>query len=486
MGHQAGKAKPGTRRAVLAFDKPTFAQWSGAVSAEYRRRDETLQDRLDASHPDRLLAGAGEHLLRVFGSMLMDDIGQGAQRLPPFPCLVEPPLQEGQHQMEHSVPLLDRFVGLHSEVPQAQRLFEVPVVDFEGPTVAIPDQYRLCCQSQVRAQEVLRVFVPIVPSGYQYADIEGDTAQVSLHRAHQVSAGGAVCSGNPDTGVPLVPQPLIPLVNSDTVQPSIALEGADDVPALPSNELDQLARPIPAVEQDVDRIPFWKKSPQFFQHLPCQAVLALEAQTLPFGSSTVEPPHRLLSQVEPPSEGIAVGPNLDTQRDMHSPFALGRLSFPRRRVVEDPVYCFQGVGVLVLACSGVVNAGPDDGFSAFLLRSFQHVGGRERPQRLVNLFRFPRADAEEIGHGTDVRCLHPLSIQVGKGFSSLTDDDGVCCAEQVLALRFGKVQVQQCDKRDKKRRWVYNSLQHGAASWFGTGLGFSPSLPEVAPSCKSA
>jgi len=68
----------------LAFDKPTFAQWSGAVSAEYRRGDETLQDRLDASRLDRLLAGAGEHLLRVFGSMLVDDIGQGAQRLPPL------------------------------------------------------------------------------------------------------------------------------------------------------------------------------------------------------------------------------------------------------------------------------------------------------------------------------------------------------------------------------------------------------------------
>jgi hypothetical protein len=92
-----------------------------------------------------------------------------------------------------------------------------------------------------------------------------------------------------------VPQPLIPLADSDTVQRPIALEGANDVPALSSNELDQL------------------------------------------GSSTVEPSHRLLSQVEPLFESIAVGPNLDAQRDVHSPFAVSGLSLSRRRVVEDPV-----------------------------------------------------------------------------------------------------------------------------------------------------
>lgn len=65
MVHQAGKAKPGTRHAVLAFDKPTFVQRSGPVSAEHMRGDKALQDRLDASRPDRLPAGADEHLPAV-------------------------------------------------------------------------------------------------------------------------------------------------------------------------------------------------------------------------------------------------------------------------------------------------------------------------------------------------------------------------------------------------------------------------------------
>ena len=179
-GHQAGKAGPGSRHAVLAFDKPTFAQESGTVSGEHRVYDEPLQDRLDAPHLDRLLAGADERLACVFGSLLTDDVGQGAQPLSLLPRLVEPPLQESQYQMEHGVPLVDGFVGLHPEVPQAQRL---------------PYQISTVCAVRVR----------------------------SVH----VGTEGAVCSGNPYTGVPLVPQSLIPLVNSDTVQRPVALEGAN-------------------------------------------------------------------------------------------------------------------------------------------------------------------------------------------------------------------------------------------------------------------
>jgi hypothetical protein len=55
----------------------------------------------------------------------------------------------------------------------------------------------------------------------------------------------------------------------------------------------------------------------------------------------------------------------------------------------------------------------------------------------------------------------------------------------MLPLWFGKVQSKNQNERDKKCRWVYHSLQQGATSWFGTGLGFPPSLPEVAPSFKS-
>ena len=485
VGHLASKAKPGSRHVALALDKPTLDRERGAVSGKHGYSDKTPYHRLDAARSDRLLTGADKGLLRMFGPVLLDDIRQRTQRLPPRAYLVEPPLQEGQHQMEYSIPLLDGFVGLHSEVPQAQHLFEVPVVDFQGPTVAIPDQYRLCRQVQVCAQEVLRVLVPIVPSGDQYADIEGDIAQTPLHRAHQVGAGGAICSGNPDTGVPLVLQPLIPLVDSDTIQLSVALEGANDMPALPAYEFDQLARSIPAVEQDVDRIPFWKKGLEFFQHLSCQTILALETQTLFFGSLAVESPYRLLSQVKPPSKGITVGADLDAQRDVHSALAVSRLPFPRCRVIKDPINRFLRVSVLVFAYGGVVNTGSDDGLNSFLCCSLQHIGNDERSQRSIYLIRFPGTDAEEVCHGTGIGCLHPLPIQIGKRFSPLTDDDCIRCAEQVLALRLGKVQMHQCYKRDKNSRWVYNSFQHGAASWFGTGLGFSPSLPGVAPSCKS-
>jgi hypothetical protein len=227
-GHPAGKARQSSRHDVLAFDKSTYAQEIGTVSGEHRVHDETLQDRFDAPHLDGLLTGTDEDFARVFGSMSLDDIGYGAQRLPLPPGLVEAPLQESEHQMEHGVPFLDGFVGLHSEVPQSQRLFEVPVVDFQGPAVAIPVQRCLWDQSQVGTQKALRVLVPIVPSGDEYADIERNVVQTPLHRTHQVSTGGAVCSGNLYTGIPLVLQLLIPLVDSDTIQRSIAFEDTNN------------------------------------------------------------------------------------------------------------------------------------------------------------------------------------------------------------------------------------------------------------------
>lgn len=56
---------------------------------------------------------------------------------------------------------------------------------------------------------------------------------------------------------------------------------------------------------------------------------------------------------------------------------------------------------------------------------------------------------EEIGQGAGIRCLHPLPIQVRECLSPFTDDDRIRCTEQVFELWFGKVQMQQCDKRDK-------------------------------------
>ena len=176
-----------------------------------------------------------------------------------------------------------------------------------------------------------------MPSGDQHADIERDLAQTSLHRAQQIRAPGALCSGNPCPGIPLVPQLPVPSVDPGIAQLAIGLEGANDVPAITPNELDQLARRIPAVEQDIDRVSFRKIRPQVFQHLLCQAVLALEPQTLLLGPIAVEPTHGLLSQVEPPGKGVTIATHLQAASNVNSSLAVDRLPFSRCRVVKDPV-----------------------------------------------------------------------------------------------------------------------------------------------------
>ena len=62
MGRQAGKAKAGTRHAVLAFDKPTLAQWSGAdtltkfsqIQARSREREKAQMTQTQPETPNRV------------------------------------------------------------------------------------------------------------------------------------------------------------------------------------------------------------------------------------------------------------------------------------------------------------------------------------------------------------------------------------------------------------------------------------------------
>lgn len=56
-------------------------------------------------------------------------LGYGAQGLSFSLRFVQPPWREGQHQMGHGIRLLDGFVGVYSEVPEAQGLLQAPVND---------------------------------------------------------------------------------------------------------------------------------------------------------------------------------------------------------------------------------------------------------------------------------------------------------------------------------------------------------------------
>ncbi len=85
---------------------------------------------------------------------------------------------------------------------------------------------------------------------------------------------------------------------------------------------------MPAVEQDIDLVALRQMRSQFFQHLLRQLVLGPEPQALSLGPTPVEPPHRLLPQVQPPGEGIAPLADLHPTGEVHRSLAVGRLAFP--------------------------------------------------------------------------------------------------------------------------------------------------------------
>ena len=68
-----------------------------------------------------------------------------------------PPLEEEIGQVNESKPLIGRFKGLNAEISQAQMLFDIKVIDFDGPTLLIGLQYSPWRQLGVGRQEILRV-----------------------------------------------------------------------------------------------------------------------------------------------------------------------------------------------------------------------------------------------------------------------------------------------------------------------------------------
>jgi hypothetical protein len=74
-------------------------------------------------------------------------------------------------------------------------LFNVEVVHLDGPALLIDAQDLLCRQRQVRAQKILRVFIPMVPLTDEHTDLKRHGIELAVERSHQVAALPLVCSG---------------------------------------------------------------------------------------------------------------------------------------------------------------------------------------------------------------------------------------------------------------------------------------------------
>src|SRR5512132_2137489 len=166
--------------------------------------------------------------------------------------MVQTPLQKYEGEENNSKPLFGRFVRLDPKVGQAQTLFDVKVVDLDGPALLIDAQALLCRQRQVRTQKILRVFVPRVPFADEDTNVKRQMGEPPLDWSYQGQALSSVCSGPLHALISLRPERLGPLGALLVIELPIGLDGTHAMPALTAAEGEQAIGSIPTVEEHVD------------------------------------------------------------------------------------------------------------------------------------------------------------------------------------------------------------------------------------------
>src|SRR5215813_6072322 len=131
-------------------------------------------------------------------------------------------------------------------------LFDVKVVHLDGPALLIDAQDLLCRQREVRAQKILRVFVPRVPFADEDTDVKRQVVEPPLEGAHQVRTLSPVCSGQLYVLIPLVSERLGPLGELLVIQLPIGLDRTHHMPPLTAAEFEQAVGRIPTIKEHVD------------------------------------------------------------------------------------------------------------------------------------------------------------------------------------------------------------------------------------------
>jgi hypothetical protein len=166
--------------------------------------------------------------------------------------MVEAPWQKHESEEDHGKPLFCRLVRVYPKGSQAHMLFDIAVVSLNRPARLIETQDLRCRQREVRAQKILRVFVPMVPLTNEDTDLKRQGLELALPRPHPVRPRPLVCSGQLHTLIPLMPERLGPLGELPVIQLAIGLDRTDARPALTAAEFAQAIGGRPTVEEHVD------------------------------------------------------------------------------------------------------------------------------------------------------------------------------------------------------------------------------------------
>src|SRR4051794_13677913 len=188
--------------------------------------------------------------------------------------------------------------------------------------------------------------------------------------------------------------------------------------------------------------------------------LAAEVDPALGGTVAIEPPYRLVPQIEPQvGRGREVAGAEGT-----FPIAKGLVVAGLARggfvVVVEPVDRLDVGGVLVLLAERVIEVDVEDLGQAPCLGERQQPGDLMAAEGLPRLRGGPGADPEEVRPVGGIRGVEELPLQGGQGFSLVTDQQAVDEVQEMLGLRSGQVEMQRLEVGFQGRCRLYNAGQH--------------------------
>jgi hypothetical protein len=188
--------------------------------------------------------------------------------------------------------------------------------------------------------------------------------------------------------------------------------------------------------------------------------LAAEVEPVLGGTMAIEPPHRLVPQVEPQVDrGREVA---DTQGAFQ--IAKGLVVAGTTRggfvVIVEPVDRLDVCGLLVLHAERVIEVDVQDFGKAPRLGQLQQPRDLMASEGIPHLRDGPGTDPEEIGPVGGVGGVEELPLQGRQGLSFVTDQQAVHEGREMLGLRLRQVEVQRLEEGFQGRRRLYNTGQH--------------------------
>jgi hypothetical protein len=261
-------------------------------------------------------------------------------------------LHKHQGEEDNGTPLFGRFIRLPPQVGPAQRLFDVNIVHRAGPALWIDAEDWRGRPRQVRAQTILRGFVPRGPFAAEDTDGQRQRVASPLEGAHQGSTLSPVCSGPLHARIPLVSKRLGPLGALRGVQLPMGRDRTHHLPALTAAACAQALGRLPTVKEPVDRDT--RRHALLERRQPRLGQRGLLAQVAPRlrGPRSMETPPGLLAAGEPPI--LRIGPCAQGAADLPMHGALGgvgcrlALALGGSLVVGDG---FEMAGALVFVAS---------------------------------------------------------------------------------------------------------------------------------------